>query len=476
MDAKPNPNIRCRMAPSPTGPLHLGTARTTLTNWLFARANGGNFVMRIEDTDTERSKPEFEKDIIDGLRRLGLDWDEGPDVGGPYGPYRQSERLDLYEKYLKILLEKGSAYYCYCTKEELDAERTKQEAAKQAPRYSGRCRTAPPTGREPQVIRFKTPEERLAFNDMIRGRIEFDLALSGDIVIAKNTRSPLYNFAVVVDDSEMKISHIIRGEEHIANTPKQIAMQRALGFETPKYAHLPLILNPDRSKLSKRFVETSMSNYFDLGFLSTALMNFIALLGWHPKDDREILMPDDLIKEFKIERVQKAGAIFNEEKLEWLNAEHIKLMPDQKLLELLRPFLAQAGVEAGDTPLLKLIEIEKTRMKTLRDFSANTDFFFAAPEYKPDLLIWKDTPRPQIKTNFEAIIQVLGSLPEHEFTRTGLETALKALTDDLGRGEVLWPLRVALSGKKASPGPFEILWVMGKDEALRRVKAAIKAL
>ena len=343
MAPKPNPNIRCRLAPSPTGPLHLGTARTGLFNWLFARHCGGVFVLRIEDTDTGRSEDKYEKEIFTGLSWLGVSWEEGPDKGGPYGPYRQSERTDIYKKYLKKLINENKAYFCYCTKEELDGERQAMLKSGVAPRYSGKCRDLkePPTERKPQVIRFKTPPIVVEFNDIVRGAIKFDMALQGDIAIAKNTAEALYNFAAVVDDYEMKISHIIRGEDHIANTPKQILLHQALGFPVPEFAHLPLLLNPDKSKLSKRHAETSFLSYRESGYLPEALMNFMALLGWHPsqparhasigvtggkdsgKDslsEPEIFTAQELIEQFELARVQKAGAAVSEEKLNWILA------------------------------------------------------------------------------------------------------------------------------------------------------------
>ena len=287
--------------------------------------------MRIEDTDVERSNIEYEKDIIDGLKWLGINWDEGPDIGGPYGAYRQSERLDIYEKYLQKLIDGDKAFYCFCSKEELEADRQAMLSQGIAPRYSGKCRNFPKEKTkerlnkgEGSVIRFKMPEIELEFNDLIRGKITVDTGLMGDIVIARNLRSPLFIFAGVVDDFEMKITHVIRGEDHISNTPKQILIQKALEFDEVKYAHLPLILAPDRSKLSKRYIETSLDEYKKLGYLPEALVNFMALLGWHPQDDREILKKDELISEFDIKRVQKAGAVFNIDKLEWLNAQYIR--------------------------------------------------------------------------------------------------------------------------------------------------------
>ena len=330
------------MAPSPTGPLHIGTARTTLFNWLFARGRDGTFILRIEDTDKERSKKEYEEELVEGLKWLGIEWDEFA---------RQSERTDLYRKYLEKLLTSGDAYYCYCTKEELEGQRQAMLASGVPPKYSGHCRNLakPPTGRKPEVIRFKVPEIKVEFKDMIRGKVAFDAALLGDQVIAKDLDTPLYNFAVVIDDNEMRITHVIRGEDHLSNTPKQILIFRALGFDEPIFAHIPLILNPDRSKMSKRFADTALTQYREAGYLPEAIVNFLALLGWHPKDDKEILSAEDLIAEFDLARVQKAGAIFNQEKLDWLNREHMKKMSDKELAAAARPFIErEVGKKFGD--------------------------------------------------------------------------------------------------------------------------------
>lgn len=468
--------IRVRIAPSPTGLLHFGTARTALFNWLFARHNGGSFIVRIEDTDLERSDRKYEKDILDGLSWLGLDWDEGPDRGGEYGPYRQSERLDIYEKYLKRLLDEQKAYYCYCTKEELEIERQAMLSQGLPPKYSGRCRAGASGGREPQVIRFKMPDAVVEFKDLIRDKIKFNMELIGDMAIAKNTRAPLYNFAVVIDDSEMKISHVIRGEDHIANTPKQLVLQRALDFETPEYAHLPLILSQDRSKLSKRYVETSIIEYSEAGYLPDAMVNFMALMGWHPKNDREVLSREELVNEFDLDRVQKAGAIFNEEKLNWLNAQHLRQIPIDKLAENLAPLLEKAGIKSEKQLLRRALKFEKDRMKTFQDFVKNADFYFVLPEYGAQLLIWKNESKETIKANLEKIQKKLAALAAGNFTSDFLETELNPVAEMLGRGAVLWPLRAALSGKEASPGPFEIMEALGKEETMRRIKAAIEKL
>lgn len=463
---EPLSEIRVRIAPSPTGFLHIGTARTALFNWLFARHCGGKFILRIEDTDLERSDKKFEADIIAGLKWLGLDWDEGP--------YRQSERLDTYEKYLRRLLTSGSAYYCECSKEELDREREIQFKNGEAPKYGGKCRNKNIPAEKAQLIRFKVNRETVVFDDLIRGKISFDISLIGDIALAKNLRTPLYNFAVAVDDQEMRISHVIRGEDHIANTPKQLLLQRALGFRTPKYAHLPLILDPDRSKMSKRYSATSMDEYRLAGYLPDALVNFIALLGWHPKEDREILSRGELIAEFDLGRVQKAGAVFNIEKLDWLNAQYIRQADTKILKKNLEEILDENALKA---PFLdKLIELSRDRISKLSEFQTVNDFFFRLPDYDASLLIWKSAPKEKIRENLRVTQEIIRSAAVKELENKSLESHLMGLADTRGRGEVLWPLRAALSGKDKSPGPFEIMNVLGKEETLRRIGIALEKL
>lgn len=474
--------IRTRLAPSPTGLLHLGTARTGLFNWLFAKNHGGKFVLRIEDTDKERSKKEYEENIISGLKWLGINWDEGPDIGGEYGPYRQSERLDIYEKYLKKLLDEGHAFYCFCSIEELEKNKQAMMSQGLTPKYSGRCKNLSKEeiekkikNRDKAVIRFKMSEVNLEFTDLIRGNIKYDTGMIGDIIIAKSLREPLYNFSAAVDDYLMRFSHIIRGEDHISNTPKQIMIQRALGFDTPQYAHLPLILAPDRSKLSKRYLETSLSDYQQTGYLSEAMVNFIALLGWHPKEDKEILNYNELIKEFELFRVQKAGAIFNIEKLDWFNSQYIKKKSIEELMESTRHFIPEIWYSKKDL-LAAVIEIEKERAKKLSDFKELAGFFFDISDYDSNLLIWKKSDKIQTVKNLELLHGKIENISEKEFNKETLEENIMALAELHGKGELLWPLRVSLSGLEHSPGPFEIMSILGKEETLKRINAAINKL
>lgn len=480
--------VRVRFAPSPTGHWHIGGARSTLFNWLYAKQTGGKLVLRIEDTDRARSREEYEIELIEILGWLGIDYDEGPvwtkdgatwkkeTSKGEYGPYRQSERIDIYRTYLNDMLADGRAYLCYCTKEELEAERQALAAQGLPQKYSGHCRAlpAPPAGKTAESIRFRMPETTITFADMIRGTVTFDTALFGDIIIAKDVDSPLYNFAVVVDDELMKITHVIRGEEHLANTPRQIAMQKALGFREPTYAHLPLILAPDRSKLSKRFTESSMTSYRDAGYVPDAMVNFMALLGWHPQDDKEVLSREELIAAFDMKRVQKAGAVFNQEKLDWLNREYLKRFSADEILARLMPQLP-SGHTLSHEQLIRIVEILRDRAKTLKDFVSYGELFFRMPEYEGKLLVWKTD-------NAKKTAEVLSKLTElfsahgGSWDRESLLAAIGPLSETEGRGSVFWPLRTALSGLPASPDPIDIATVLGKDESLRRIAHARELL
>ena len=511
--------VRVRIAPSPTGPLHIGTARTALFNYLFGQKNQGSFILRIEDTDVERSKPEFEKGIMDSLKWLGIEWSEGPDIGGDYGPYRQSQRREIYKRYLERLLAENKAYYCFCSEEELEAQRQYQMSIGQPPIYSGKCRDLPLetvkkylAERKPSIIRFKTPSKKLEFEDLIRGKIEFDSSLIGDFAIAKDLASPLYNFACVVDDFEMKISHVIRGEDHIPNTPKQLLIQEALGWaKRPSYAHLPLILGPDRTKLSKRHGATSISEYQKQGYLPETLVNFIAFLGWNPGIEREIYSMASLIKEFSLERVQKGGAIFNIKRLDFLNGFYIRQRSVEKLTELCLPYLIESGLlepefkevqyppaygpkeivqkykisETGEEISLEIIQkiavLYQERLKKLSEISELTDFFFKEKlEYDKNLLRWAEMGDRDIIRSLAQLEKILSKIKFEDWTKENLEKVLMPEAEEFAkklgkvkdRGYLLWPLRVALTGKEASAGPFEIAEILGKDRTMKRIKEA----
>lgn len=465
--------VRVRFAPSPTGSLHLGGVRTALFNWLYARHEGGKFLLRIEDTDTTRSTSEHEEGILKSLEWLGLTWDEKE--------VRQSDRLSIYERDLKKLISEKKAYYCFCTSEELEQEQHALLSQGLLPRYSGRCRgfsdetVAEKLKTMANVIRFRVPEKKIAFNDLIRGHVEFNTALFGDIIIAKSLREPLYNFAVVVDDADMRISHVIRGEEHISNTPKQIALQEALGLPTPHYAHLPLILGPDKKKLSKRFLSASIDEYRNTGFLPQSLLNFLVLLGWHPVPDREVISLEEMVKEFDIRRVQKAGGIFNEEKLSWLNSEYIRSLGLDELLAHLAPFVPHEWLLKKQF-LKKIVNVERTRMKTLSAFASAVRFFFEPGAYPAGMLIGKGCEPLATAEILRSVGDILHDVKEDDFTVNKLNKVLMPFAELRGRGNVLWPLRVALSGREASPGPFELLEILGKEESQHRIDVALNKL
>ncbi len=487
--------IRVRFAPSPTGPLHIGGARTALFNYLFAKKNKGKFILRIEDTDAERSELKWVQEIIDELKWLGIVWDEGPDIDGEFGPYKQSQRLDIYKKYLENLLEQNKAYYCFCTEDELENKRQEQMARGIAPKYDGKCANLPAEIVQknlkegmPSVIRFRVPNKKVKFYDLIRGEVEFDAGLLGDVVIAKNFDNPLYHFAVVVDDFEMQISHVIRGEEHLSNTPRQILLQQALGFNMPVYAHLPLMLNPDRSKLSKRHGDVALADYHKQGYLPDALVNFMVLLGWNPGTEKEVFSLAHLVKEFSIEKVQKAGAVFNVQRLDFLNGLYIREKSIEKLTELCAPYLKDAGLlvqgQVSQNRLQKIVEVSKTRMKKLSEIVELSDFFFKDKlNYDKNLLKWQKMGEGEVKESLSVSEKVLSKAEKWDLKDLEKELFFAAEKFNLekgypekNRGFLLWPLRVALSGKEASASPFEIADILGKEKTLKRVKEAIKLL
>ena len=546
--------VRTRMAPAPTGFLHIGTARTTLFNYLFAKKQEGSFVLRIEDTDLKRSSSEFEKDIIESLKWLGIDWNEGPDIGGKYGPYRQSEKLNIYAKYLEKLLKENKAYYCFCSEEELEAQRQYQMSRGLTPKYSGKCAGLDKEAvkkylaeGKPSVIRFRVSSTKVSFDDLIRGRLEFDTGLMGDMIIAKDLNAPLYNFAVVVDDFEMKISHVIRGEDHLSNTPKQILIQESLDLPQPQYAHLPLILGLDRTKLSKRHGSVSVSEFKKEGYLAEALINFMAFLGWNPGDEgkedkpsffhfagareREIYSLSSLVKEFSLEKVQKAGAVFNIKKLDFLNGFYIRQKSAEKLTELCLPYFIKngliekireipdrglnlpenskgtekiemfeeeekAGYEIKETKeeisiktLEKIILIYQERLKKLSEIVELANFFFKEKlEYDKSLLRWKEMTEKEVKDSLEKLEKLLSKVKTEDWHKENLENVLLPESEKMGpapqqagygvkdRGYLLWPFRVALTGKEASAGPFEIAEILGKEKTLKRIKEALSKI
>ncbi len=452
--------IRTRIAPSPTGNLHIGTARTALFNYAFARAKQGKFIVRIEDTDLERSDKKFEEDIVTSLEWLGLTWDEF---------YRQSERIETYKKYAEKLLADGKAFYCPHSEEELEVERKTQMERREAPRHVCALREG---GGKTGIIRLKNDRQgAITFEDVVHGQISFDAASLGDFSLAKNISAPLYNFAVVVDDEEMRISHVIRGEDHIPNTPKQVLIQEALELRSPTYAHLPLILDKNRAKLSKRAGAESIREYKEMGYLSGAMINFLILLGWHPQDNREIFSLDEIIKEFSLERAQKGGAIFDVEKLNWINREHLKMKTPEELAVLLKDYLKPAWAASG-LDLEKIAVLARARVSKLADAAEEIKFFFEMPEYPKEMLFWKgEGESGKIAERLGKLENIIMALPD-SFSAKEIEAAVMPYAERGGRGKVLWPFRVSLSGREKSPGPFEIAEILGKEHTLARVRHA----
>lgn len=481
--------IRVRMAPSPTGPLHIGTARTSLYNFLFARHHGGTYVLRIEDTDLARSTVEQEQDIIDNLHWLGITWDEGPQVArgddiGPFAPYRQSMRLDLYAAEAARLLESGAAYHCWCAPEELEAVRREQESKKEAPRYNGRCLRLTDAdraqfdaeGRRP-AIRFRVPPETIRFDDLIRGEVEFDNRLLGDFVIVRADGSPLYHFVVVIDDEKMGITHVIRGEDHLSNTPKHIALIEALGYRQPRFGHIPLILNADRSKMSKRKSQTAITAYREQGYLPEALVNFLAFLGWSPGTEEEIFTLDELGQRFDLSHVHKAGAVFDADRLDYLNGVYIRSLTDEQLALRLRPFLPEA---LDDDGVLRVTPLIKERLVRLADATELTAFLVEPDEqvaalYGADALVPKGRTAADAARALAVARDVLTQLADGDFAADVLEARCRTAAEGLGwkPGDFFRPLRAAVTGRSVSPPLFGSMELLGRDRVLARIDAAL---
>ncbi|MFA5080687.1 MAG: glutamate--tRNA ligase [Candidatus Paceibacterota bacterium] len=509
--------IKTRFAPSPTGPIHIGSIRTALFNYLLSRKLGGLFVLRIEDTDKERSKAEWEHMLLKSMLWLGFNWDEGPvmtegqesmfDNGnysiryiGENGPYRQSERTEIYKKYLQKMIDEGHAYYCFCTKEEVEAQKSYLMSIGESPVYKGNCRNITKEDAVERikqgkkcVIRFKTPEQqKIVFEDMIKGKIEFDSETLGDFVIAKDLETPLYNFTCVVDDYEMEITHVIRGEDHVSNTPKQIIMFNALGVKPPIFAHIPLILGQGKKKLSKRDAETSLDEYYKEGYLPEAIINFVAFLGWNPGTEKEIYSMRELIEDFSIEKIQKSGAIFNPEKLDWINGLYIRKKSLKELAELCIPFLIEANLIKKHTAeaylstdieeIIPEFKIEKSvalyqeRMKKLSEIAEFTDFIFKKEiNYEKSLLKWKSMTEEEIISSLEKSMDLIKSI--NDFNKENIEKVFFKEAETMpNRGNLLWPFRVALTGKQSSAGPTEIAELLGKEKCLDRIELAIKKI
>ncbi len=484
--------MRVRMAPSPTGPLHIGTARTSLYNYLAARHGEGTYVLRIEDTDAVRSTDAFEQDIIDNLHWLGISWDEGPQIAGgedigPFGPYRQSQRMDRYRAEADRLLASGSAYRCWCSPEELEAVRREQQKAKQPPRYNRRCLNLTDAERDafvaegrPSVLRFRVEAETIRFDDLVRDDVAFDNALLGDFVIVRNDGMPLYHFVVVVDDEAMGITHVIRGEDHLSNTPKHIALIRALGYREPRFGHIPLILTPDRSKMSKRKSQTSITAYREEGYLPEAFVNFLAFLGWSPGTEEEIFTLDELAERFELSKVHKGGAIFDRDRLDHLNGVYIRALSDEQLALRLRPWIPD---EIRDDDVLRLIPLIKERLVRLGDVPGLIGFIWEPDDvvsgwYSTELLHPKKGGPMEARAALEGALRVVTELDEADFSADVLEQRCREAADDAGMkaGDFFSPIRVAVTGRTVSPPLFASLELLGRDRSRARVERALGKL
>jgi glutamyl-tRNA synthetase len=472
---------RVRFAPSPTGYLHVGGARTALFNWLYARRHGGAFILRIEDTDTERSSAEMVTGILDGMQWLGLDWDEGPGVGGPHAPYFQSQRYDQHRAAAASLVAQGRAYYCYCSADRLRQERERAEARGEAWQYDRHCLNLPPeriaefeAAGTPRAIRFKVPRGKTAFDDVVHGTIEVDGDHIEDFVMVRSDGHPVYHLSVVVDDIDMRITHIVRGDDHISNTPKHVLLFNALGAPLPVFAHVPLILGADKKRLSKRHGATSVLEYERQGYLSDALVNFLALLGWSPGDDREIMSRRELIDSFTLEGITGSNAVFDVSKLDWMNGQYIARMPLQNLANAVVPLLVREGLWPAGAPadgwLLRLIELLRPRAKQLTDFVEQArPFLLETVEYEPQA-IHTHLKVPQLSEHVRALVRALREVVP--FDEPHVEAAVRhtAEQQDIKAAPLIHATRVAVTGRTASPGLFEVLVLLGRDRTVARLE------
>jgi glutamyl-tRNA synthetase len=482
-------NVRVRYAPSPTGFPHVGNIRTALFNWLFARRYGGKFVVRVEDTDQERLVPGAVEAILDGLEWLGIDWDEGPRVDGPYGPYFQSQRLDYYQKAADELIARGKAYRCYCTRERLAEVREQQQREKRSIGYDRHCRYLTPEQRSdleaeggPSVVRFAMPASgTTGINDLIRGEVEWQNELVDDFILIKSDGFPTYHLAVVVDDHLMEISHVLRAEEWLSSTPRHLRLYEALDYIPPQFGHLPMILGPDRAKLSKRHGATSILEYRDEGYQPDALKNFMVLLGWSLDDQTDIMSPEVIKENFSLERVGKPAAIFDIERLQWMNGVYIRQLSPEELADQMLPFLEQnlppELLPVDREYLLRIVPLVQERLKLLSESAQLTEYFFKNElEYEPASLVQRGMDRESTLKALQRIESELAGLPD--FTHHLLEPWLRQAGEDLGLRprEFLGVLRVAVTGRTASPPLFETLEVLGRERVLERVRAAIERL
>jgi glutamyl-tRNA synthetase len=496
--------IRTRFAPSPTGFVHIGNFRTALFSHLWAKHNGGTSVLRIEDTDQNRKVEGAIEYLLRVMKQMDIEFDEGfylkadGKIGerGDFGPYLQSQRLNLYQQYADQLLKQGQAYYCFCSEQRLEDLRKEQTALKKPPMYDRHCKNLSAdeikkqldefktSGKNP-VIRFFIPEGQTVVHDLIYGDITYENKILDDQVIIKSDGFPTYHLAVVVDDHLMQISHVIRGEEWIPSTPKHLLIYKALGWEPTQFAHLPLILNPDKSKLSKRQGDVATEDYLKKGYLPEVLINFVAMLGWNPKTEQEIFSFDDLVKQFDLSKVNKSGAVFDINKLDWISGQYIKKMPVDELTERLLPYWEQDSIKAKDFDkkyLSTIADLEKERLKKLSEIGERTRYFFETPEYAAELLIWKKSDREKTRQALLDLVELFTQADESKFSKEEIENLVKKMIADKGydNGSVLWPLRASLTGQQFSPGPFEVCATLalglGKEEVLKRLNTAVSKL
>ena len=482
-----NKPFKVRFAPSPTGPFHIGGARSALFNWLVARNKNGKFLVRVEDTDLARSTRESEEDIKAALKWLGLNWDEGIDVGGENGPYRQTERLDIYHKEIQRLLDEGKAYYCYCTEEELEESRTQQLAEGKTPVYNDHCRSLTEeknekykeSGRKP-VIRLRVPKEGVfAFDDMVRGHVTFQAAGVGDFIIMKSDEIPVYNFAVVVDDALMNITHVIRAEEHLSNTPRQIAIYQALGYDIPKFGHISLILGSDHKKMSKRHGATSVDEYRKMGYLSDAVVNYLALLGWAPKGEQEIFTREELIEQFSMKRVSANDAVFDIEKLNWINFQYMKQLSPEELLELTLPFIINAGYITGPLSdekkewLKKVVWFVRDHLYYGAQTPENVKIFFEELPATTDEEMLDIMSRETSKMIIKSFAEKLSDLDT--FNESSIKDVFSNLMKESGiKGKAAFePVRIALTGEIHGPGLYTLIELFGKEKTIQRLKSSL---
>lgn len=483
-----NNNVRVRFAPSPTGYLHIGGARTALFNWLYARHYNGSFILRIEDTDRMRSTPEAVKAILDGMKWLGLDWDEGPEKGGKHGPYFQTERLVLYREFVAKLLKIGAAYYCYCSAEELADRRKKQFADGKPAIYDRKCLNLSETekkqlekeGKKP-AIRLKMPDRQIVVHDLIKGKMEFESKLLSDFVIMKSDGVPTYNFAVVIDDILMNISLVMRGDDHISNTPKQIVIYQALDMPVPEFAHIPMIMGPDNTRLSKRHGATSVMEYQRMGFLSEAVLNYIVHLGWSSGTNREIFSIKELIENFTLDKISNHSAIFDMEKLNWFNNEYLKRLSDEKYVEMLIPFLKDAGYielplnEEKVGWLRKVVSLMKSRVRNFKQFLEYGDYFFIE-DFTVEEKAIEILEQKGVIDILEHLVKRLKEIKD--WKEENIESEVREMANQLSlKGkQIIHPTRVSLSGKTVGPGLFLLMEALGKEINIKRLEKTIHKL